>query len=157
MSRTFGIKNLGNQERNMLRCFSASMSSATRLRRFAAAGFGALAVSLAIATGTAYAADAVEAPPAAGPAQASAQDASTGQAATTSADATDAQPTNILISVRIDSPGDNGPVTQTSTTAVAGSADNDAATGQDASQDWTSAGRTAAAQPQASAQDAKTD
>lgn len=90
-------------------------------------------------------------------AQTSGQQASTGQAATSSADATDSQPTNILISVRIDSPGDNGPVTQTATTAVAGEAANDAATAQDASQDWTSAGRTAAAQPQASAQDSGAD
>src|SRR5438552_18066903 len=62
------------------------------------------------------------------PAQASAQQATTGQAGMTSADATDAQPTNIFISLRINSPGDNGPVMQTSTTAVAGDTANDAAT-----------------------------
>src|SRR2546421_7729683 len=70
------------------------------------------------------------------PAQASAQQSTTEQGAITAADATDAQPTNIFVSVRVNSPGDNGPVTQTATTAVAGDSANDAATAQDASQDW---------------------
>src|ERR671936_2983686 len=71
------------------------------------------------------------------PAQASAQQATTEQAGMTSADATDAQPTNIFVSLRINSPGDNGPVTQTATTAVAGDTANDAATDQEAAQqDW---------------------
>src|ERR671934_60137 len=70
------------------------------------------------------------------PAQASAQQATTEQGAMTAADATDAQPTNIFVSLRINSPGDNGPVTQTSTTAVAGDTANDAATAQDGWQDW---------------------
>src|SRR3982751_5008360 len=65
------------------------------------------------------------------PAQARAQ-----QAGMASADATDAQPTNIFVSLRINSPGDNGPVTQTATTAVAGDTANDAATDQEAAQDW---------------------
>src|SRR5256885_7075888 len=70
------------------------------------------------------------------PAQASAQRASTEQAGMTSADATDPQPTNIFVSLRVNSPGDNGPVTQTSTTAVAGDTANDAATAQNGWQDW---------------------
>src|ERR687886_679529 len=90
------------------------------------------------------------------PAQASTQEAMTEQGAITDADATDAQPTNIFVSVRVDSPGDNGPVTQTSTTAVAGDAANDAATAQDAWQDWDSGGQAAQGQPQASAQDSDT-
>ena len=90
------------------------------------------------------------------PAQASAQEATTEQGAVAAADATDAQPTNIFVSLRIDSPGDNGPVTQTSTTAVAGETANDAATAQDAWQDWDSGGDAAQPAPQASAQDSGT-
>ena len=137
------------------------MSSETRhptswIRRCAVASLGALALLLAVATQPARGQGAVVEWPE--PlAQTSGQEVSTGQAATSSADATDAQPTNILISVRINSPGDNGPVTQTATTAVASDAANEAATAQDAAQDWTSAGRTAAAQPQASTQDSGTD
>src|SRR5256714_13435277 len=93
------------------------------------------------------------------PAQASAQEATTEQGAMTAADATDAQPTNIFVSVRVNSPGDNGPVTQTATTAVAGDSANDAATAQDASQDWApgaSAARQASAQDSATTQTAAT-
>jgi hypothetical protein len=128
----------------------------SRIRRCAVASLGVLALCLAVAPQPARGQGATNEWPE--PlAQATGQEVSTGQAATSSADATDAQPTNILVSVRIDSPGDNGPVTQTATTAVASEAANDAATAQDASQDWTSAGREAAAQPQASAQDSRTD
>jgi hypothetical protein len=91
------------------------------------------------------------------PAQASAQQATTHQAGLTAADATDAQPTNIFVSLRIDSPGDNGPVTQTATTAVAGDTANDAGTAQDAWQDWDSGGHTAEPAPQATAQESTTD
>src|SRR5919202_3323563 len=90
------------------------------------------------------------------PAQASAQEATIEQGAVTAADATDAQPTNIFVSLRVDSPGDNGPVTQTSTTAVAGESANDAATAQDAWQDWDSGGDAVQPAPQASAQDSGT-
>jgi hypothetical protein len=87
------------------------------------------------------------------PAQASAQQATTEQAGMTSADATDAQPTNIFVSLRINSPGDNGPVTQTATTAVAADTANDAATTQEASQDWAPGARPV---EQASAQESGT-
>src|SRR5919198_4514967 len=70
------------------------------------------------------------------PAQASAQQATTDQAGIANANAEDAQPTNIFVSLRVDSPGDNGPVTQTATTTVAGDAANDAGTAQDEWQDW---------------------
>jgi hypothetical protein len=90
------------------------------------------------------------------PAQASAQQAATDQTGTTSADATDAQPTNIFVSLRINSPGDNGPVTQTSTTAVAGDTANEAATAQDGWQDWAPGARTAEPASQASTQDSDT-
>jgi hypothetical protein len=88
--------------------------------------------------------------------QASGQETTTDQAATANADATDAEPTNVFVSLRVDSPGDNGPVSQTATTAVAGAAENDAATAQDAWQDWDSGGAVDAA-PQASAQESDTD
>src|SRR5205807_1102053 len=86
----------------------------------------------------------------------SAQQATTGQAGMTTADAADAQSTNIFVSLRIDSPGDNGPVAQTSTAAVAGDTTNDAATAEDAWQDWDSGDRAARPAPQASAQDSGT-
>jgi hypothetical protein len=91
------------------------------------------------------------------PAQASAQQATTEQGAISAADATDAQPTNIFVSLRENSPGDNGPVTQTSTTAVAGESANDAATAQDDWQDWASGARAERPAPQASAQDSATN
>jgi hypothetical protein len=90
------------------------------------------------------------------PAQASAQQATTDQAGMTSASADDAQPTNIFVSVRVNSPGDDGPVTQTSTTAVAADTANDAATSQTAWQDWAPEARAAEPAPQASAQDSGT-
>jgi hypothetical protein len=147
-------------------------TSVSWIRR-CAIGSGALALSLVIATETArgqgaasewpatHAAKAhppeVAHLPGAGPAQANEQQASTGQAATSSAHATDPQPTNIFISVRINSPGDNGAVAQTSTTAVAGAAANDASTAQDAWQDWSSGGHAREGRPQASTQNSGTD
>jgi len=129
-------------------------------RRCAVASVGVFALSLAVATGTARGQGISDWPapiaPGAAPAQANTQQATTGQAATTSADATDAQPTNIFISLRVDSPGDNGPVSQTDTTAVAGNAANDAATAQDAWQHSDSGAQPAQGQPQASAQDSGT-
>ena len=73
--------------------------------------------------------------PAASADQTNAQRASEEQAAAARAEAVDPQPTNVFISVRINSPGDNGPVAQTSTTTVAGAAENAAATNQDARQE----------------------
>ena len=125
--------------------------SAALSRSCAAATFGVLALwlaGIARAQGSDW--------PAPLPARASAQQAMTGQAAITNADAADAQPTNIFVSLRIDSPGDNGPVTQTSTTAVAAETANDAATAQDAWQDWDSGDRAAPSAPQASAQESGT-
>lgn len=127
-----------------------------------------LALVLLGATGTARASDApsdpsrdhpVTATPAA---QTSAQDAGTMQAATADATAVEPQPTNVFVSVRIDSPGDGGPVTQTSTTTVVGAAADTAATDQTAWQDWAPAAAPAAQEQkpepaQASDQDAATD
>jgi hypothetical protein len=128
-----------------------------RMRRWAVASLGVLALSLALATETARGQSAPSESLTPDAAQTSGQEASTDQAATASADATDPQPTNIMISLRINSPGDNGPVSQTSTTAVAGTAADDAATAQDAWQDWDSGGGAAEGQPQASSQDSSTD
>src|SRR5919202_4670561 len=124
-------------------------------RRSAVASACVFALSLAVA-GTARGQGIPDSPAPEAPAQASDQQATTSQAATASADAADDQPTNIFVSVRVDSPGDNGPVTQTSTTAVAADTANDAATAQDAWQDWDSGDRAAQPAPQASAQDSKT-
>ena len=41
------------------------------------------------------------------------------------------QPTNVVISIRIDSPGDNGPISQTNVAVGAANGTNDASTGQD--------------------------
>src|SRR5919201_2949680 len=120
--------------------------------RYAVVSLGVFALSLALATGTARGQGLPDAP-----GQASAQTATTGQAAMTGAEAEDAAPTNIFISLRINSPGDNGPVTQTSTTAVAGEAANDAATAQDGWQHTDAVADAAQAQRQASAQDAATN
>src|SRR5919198_527524 len=133
--------------------FANRMSSAARhpsspIRRCALASLGVLALSFVIATETARG-QGIPDSPATDIAQASEQQATTGQAASTSADAMDAQPTNILVSLRINSPGDNGPVSQTSTTAVAGDAANDAATAQDGWQDWDSDHQAGEGQPQA--------
>src|ERR671933_121035 len=81
--------------------------------------------------GAIAAVDATDAQPAP---QASAQDSGTTQAAATSATATRPQPTNVVVSVRVNSPGDDGPVTQSSTVAVAAQSKNTAATAQTAHQ-----------------------
>jgi hypothetical protein len=67
---------------------------------------------------------------ASGDQQASQQQAATDQAATAAAAATQEQPQNIVILIRINSPGDNGPIEQTNTAAAASSAGNVSATRQ---------------------------
>jgi hypothetical protein len=62
--------------------------------------------------------------------QASQQQAATDQAATAAATATQAQPQNIVILIRINSPGDNGPIDQTNTAAAASTAGNVSAISQ---------------------------
>ena len=62
--------------------------------------------------------------------QASEQQAATDQTATAAATATQAQPQNIVILIRINSPGDNGPIEQTNTAAAASNAGNVSATRQ---------------------------
>jgi hypothetical protein len=60
--------------------------------------------------------------------QAGAQDASTGQTASSTATATQDQAGNVVISIRINSPGDNGPISQTNTAAAASNAGNTSTT-----------------------------
>ena len=56
--------------------------------------------------------------------------ASTEQASTASAAATQQQPKNIVVSVRIDSPGDDGPITQTNVAVAVADGSNDSSTAQ---------------------------
>ena len=62
--------------------------------------------------------------------QASQQQAATDQAATAAATTTQGQPQNIVILIRINSPGDNGPIQQTNTAVAASNAGNVSATTQ---------------------------
>ncbi len=62
--------------------------------------------------------------------QPSQQAATTDQAAAASASATQEQPQNIVILIRINSPGDNGPIDQSNTTVAVSNAGNVSATSQ---------------------------
>lgn len=57
-------------------------------------------------------------------------EAGTEQAAASSASASQQQPTNIVVSVRINSPGDDGPITQTNVVVADSGASNSATTSQ---------------------------
>jgi hypothetical protein len=76
--------------------------------------------------------------------QASQQQAATDQAATAAATVTQDQPQNIVIVIRINSPGDNGPIQQTNTAVAASNTGNVSATTQggsgNASADGTATG-----------------
>jgi hypothetical protein len=78
---------------------------------------------------------------------ATSQEASTAQAASAAAAATQQQPRNLVISVRINSPGNDGPISQTNVAGSAAGASNDSSTGQGA----------ASGGQQASQQEAATD
>jgi hypothetical protein len=65
-----------------------------------------------------------------GEGQASQQQATTDQAATATAAATQERPQNIVIIVRINSPGDNGPIEQTNTAVAVSNAGNTSVTTQ---------------------------
>src|SRR5919199_439811 len=102
-------------------------------RRGTVASVCLLALWLAVA-GTARGQGIPDSPAPEAPAQASGQEATTGQAATANADAAGDHPTNVVVSVRVNSPGDDGPVKQSSTVAVGAEATNTAATAQKAQQ-----------------------
>jgi hypothetical protein len=59
------------------------------------------------------------------------QRASTEQAADAAAAATQEQPKNVVISIRINSPGNDGPISQTNVAGSAAGASNDSSTGQE--------------------------
>jgi hypothetical protein len=68
--------------------------------------------------------------PAGDPAGIGEQQASTEQAATASAETNQQQPRNIVVSVRIDSPGDDGPITQENVAVAVSDGSNDSSTAQ---------------------------
>jgi hypothetical protein len=73
--------------------------------------------------------------------QASQQQAGTDQAATAAATVTQEQPQNIVILIRINSPGDNGPIDQSNTAVAASNAGNVSATTQGESGNASADGR----------------
>jgi hypothetical protein len=75
-----------------------------------------------------------------GPIQVSGQSASTDQTAAAASSATQVNPSNTNISIRVLSPGSDGPVTQSNTAASSASADNSASTSQDADQSASGSG-----------------
>jgi hypothetical protein len=97
-------------------------------------------------------------PPDVAPAAKSPQMAMNDQTAGAATSVTQDQPANVVVSIRIDSPGDNGPVTQTNVAVGAANGTNDASTsqgggstgpGQDASTDQQAAANTTVTQDQA--------
>ena len=79
--------------------------------------------------------------------QGSQQQAATDQAATAAATVTQEQPQNIVILIRINSPGDNGPIEQTNTAVAASNAGNVSATTQGGSGNASADGTATGASP----------
>jgi uncharacterized protein YfiM (DUF2279 family) len=100
------------------------------VKRHLIALVGALAVLLALGSGVAQAQSV----------QGVGQTATTGQSATSNASSTQTNPSNSNISVRIFSPGNNGSVSQSNTSAAGSAAINKAATTQAVSQAQSGAG-----------------
>lgn len=96
--------------------------------------------------------------PAPSPAQSqtSSQSAPTSQQADATATSNQVAPTNINISVRINSPGENGPVNQTNTSTADAVGDNANTVNQDVTQNQ-SGGRPSSGQSQSASQDAPTN
>src|SRR5206468_6270513 len=61
---------------------------------------------------------------------AASQQASTGQDAAATGEGTQSQPTNIVVSIRINSPGNDGPISQTNLVGVGVGANNGSSTSQ---------------------------
>jgi hypothetical protein len=76
------------------------------------------------------------------------QQAATGQDAAASGDATQSHPTNIVVSIRINSPGNDGPVSQTNVVVVGVSADNASLTTQTGPAGGENTPKTAVPRPQ---------
>jgi epidermal growth factor receptor substrate 15 len=94
-------------------------------------------------------------PPSEAQSQTSSQSAPTSQHADATATSNQVAPTNINVSVRINSPGDNGPVNQTNSSTANAVGDNANTVNQDVSQ-TESGGRPPSAQSQSARQDAPT-
>jgi hypothetical protein len=107
------------------------------VRRHLAALAGAVTLLFGAGAGTALADS---------PTQAALQAAGTSQSATSDATSTQVKPTNSATSVRIGSPGNDGSVDQSNTSAAASAAANLAGTTQQATQDQSGSGTQAAAQ-----------
>jgi len=82
------------------------------------------------------------------------QTAATNQAANAAASALQQAARNIVVSIRINSPGDDGPIQQTNTGGAVGSSSNDSATGQEAGQTGQPGGNEDASTNQAAGSDA---
>jgi hypothetical protein len=76
------------------------------------------------------------------------QQAATGQDATATGEGTQSHPTNIVISIRINSPGNDGPVSQTNVVVVGVNADNTSLTTQGGSAGGENTPKTAVPLPQ---------
>jgi hypothetical protein len=113
-------------------------------RRYLVSILGALALLLAIGTATATAA--------APGVQTAGQNAGSEQAATSASGATQIDPSNTNISVRVLSPGSDGPVTQSNTATSNATSTNSNSTTQNASQDAGAGGIQTSTQDAANAQ-----
>ena len=91
----------------------------------------AQAVAVPAPTAVLYPTNAAPATAQAATAAKSPQMAVNDQAAGAQTSVTQQQPTNVVIEIRIDSPGDNGPISQTNVAIGAANGTNDAATSQD--------------------------
>ena len=79
------------------------------------------------------------------------QAAGTAQAAGSAASATQQQPTNVVITVRINSPGDDGPITQTNVVVAGANGSNSASTNQGGDPDQVAPSQDATTNQQAGA------
>jgi hypothetical protein len=93
--------------------------------------------------------------PSAGQSQTTSQSAPTSQHADATAASNQVAPTNINISIRVDSPGDNGPVEQNNTSTATAVSGNSNSVAQDGSQAQTG-GRSSSGQSQSAGQNAPT-
>jgi hypothetical protein len=90
----------------------------------------ALAICL-VAPGNARADGELSSAPAGGDIPAGDQQASTGQTATSAAEAAQQRPSNLVVSIRINSPGDDGPISQENVAVSVANGSNGASTTQD--------------------------
>jgi hypothetical protein len=171
--RSFGAKELAPFIEPMLLSFSDSMSIFcgtgvgrhlrlgrwSRFRALLLAAF--LLVSVYAGLGATVARAAIPEPseelqaPAAEPvAPADSQTASTDQSASSTASATQEQPINLVVSVRINSPGDDGPISQRNVVVGASDAANAASTAQGGSADEGAGAEGSADQDASTAQEA---